>query len=325
MSERKDPPTAGVSTKLGYGSVWASPAEWARRQEPESCPICQSGGPREVLADLSHTWVTGAPEAPVRGYLCVWSKRHVTEPFQLALGAEQTGFFQEAMAVAEALYTELQPIKLNYEIHGNTLPHLHLHLFPRFRDDAFVGRPINGGEIHYHHGEAELERLRRVAQSATRAGFAAQGEGFVVPAQVPCPYCENFEGRFAWHGAPAKVAEDELTYSFLAPAPLGGMPGHTLVIPKRHVETIFELMLEEEAALAHAVGKAARVLRTALDPDGVLIQQNNGVAAFQTVPHVHFHVIPKRPGAFPPVVQPTIVPAGERAQLAARLTALWYE
>lgn len=142
MSEREGPPDRDVSTGGGYGSAWASPSEWARRQTPEGCPICQSGGPWGVLAELSHTWVTGAAEAPVRGYLCVWSKRHVTEPFQLALGGEQTGFFQEAMAVAEALYTEFQPTKLNYEIHGNTLPHLHLHLFPRYPDDAF-GRPAH--------------------------------------------------------------------------------------------------------------------------------------------------------------------------------------
>lgn len=165
-----------------------------------------------------------------------------------------------------------------------------------------------------------------MAQSATRVGFPAEGAGFVVPERLPCPYCENFAGRHSQvSGPPAVIAEDELTYSFLAPAPLGGMPGHTLVIPKRHVETIFELTFEEEAALAHAVAKTARMLRAALDPDGVLIQQNNGVAAFQTVPHVHFHVIPKRPGPFPPPEQPSILPAAERAQLAATLAAVWDE
>jgi histidine triad (HIT) family protein len=258
----------------------------------------------------------------VRGYLCLWSKRHVTEPFELARG-EQIGFLQEAMAVAEALRSEFQPIKVNYEIHGNTLPHLHLHLFPRYPDDHFVGRPINGGEIHYHHDEAELARLRRVARSATTAGFGVERADLVVPERVPCPYCENLEGRYAWHGPPARVADDELTYSFLAPAPLGGMPGHILVIPKRHVETIFELSFEEESALAHAVARGARVLRAALAPEGVLIQQHSGIAAFQTVPHAHFHVIPKRPGPFPPLEQPAIVPVEERVQLADRLAALW--
>lgn len=51
----------------------------------------------------------------------------------------------------------------------------------------------------------------------------------------------------------------------------------------------------------HGVARAARMLRAALDPDGLLIQQDNGIAAFQTVPHVHFHVIPKRADVpFPP-------------------------
>ncbi|MBA3308560.1 MAG: HIT domain-containing protein, partial [Nocardioidaceae bacterium] len=88
------------------------------------------------------------------------------------------------------------------------------------------------------------------------------------------------------------VADDALTCVFLAPASLGGMEGHTLVVNRRHVETIFDLSREEEAALAHAVARAARAVRRAFEPDGILVEQRNGVAAGQTVPHVHAHVIP---------------------------------
>jgi histidine triad (HIT) family protein len=119
----------------------------------------------------------------------------------------------------------------------------------------------------------------------------------IVPDRRPCPYCENYDGRYAWHGPPATIFEDDAVVVFLAPAALGGMPGHTLVTTRRHVETIFDLTPDEEAMLAHGVARAARMVRAALDPDGLLIQQNNGVAAFQTVPHVHFHVIPKRADA----------------------------
>ncbi len=118
----------------------------------------------------------------------------------------------------------------------------------------------------------------------------------IIPERDPCPYCENFAGRYAWHGPSTVVAEDDTIFVFLAPASLGGMEGHTLVTTRRHVETIFDLTPEDEVAIGRAVARAARAVRSAFDPDGVLIQQHNGVAAFQTVPHVHVHVIPKRHG-----------------------------
>ena len=145
-----------------------------------------------------------------------------------------------------------------------------------------------------------------------------------VPDRVPCPYCENLAGRHPWHGSPAVVFEDEELYVFLAPAPLGGMPGHTLVCPKRHVETIFDLTDAEAALLGAAVARAARMVRNALAPAGVLVQQHNGVAAFQTVPHLHFHVIPKvEDSPFPPTEWQDVMPAEERAELAAALSSHW--
>jgi histidine triad (HIT) family protein len=146
----------------------------------------------------------------------------------------------------------------------------------------------------------------------------------VIPEREPCPYCENFAGRYAWHGPPAVVAEDETTYVFLAPAALGGMEGHTLVTTRRHVATIFDLTPEEEVAVGHAVARAARAVHSAFDPDGILIQQHNGVAAFQTVPHFHVHVIPKRGEvSCPPVEAVPVTPAAERAEIARRLRDHW--
>lgn len=148
----------------------------------------------------------------------------------------------------------------------------------------------------------------------------------VVPKQSPCSYCENFAGRDPWHGPPAVVVEDETTCVFLAPASLGGMEGHTLVVPRRHVETLLDLTHDEESALMHLVARTARAVVAAFDPDGVLIQQKNGVAADQTVPHVHFHVIPRREGtAFPPEQWVENTPAEERAVLARRLRQSWEE
>ena len=102
------------------------------------------------------------------------------------------------------------------------------------------------------------------------------------------------------------------------------MEGHTLVTTRRHVETIFDLTLDEEVAIGHAVARAARAVRSAFDPDGVLIQQHNGIAAFQTVPHFHVHVIPKRGKApFPPIEEVPITSWDERVEIAQRLREHW--
>ena len=147
--------------------------------------------------------------------------------------------------------------------------------------------------------------------------------GFTVRRRDPCPFCQNIAGiasRTA--GMPSVVAEDELTFTFVNPTPLGGMDGHVLVVPRRHVETIFDLAPDEEAAIAMAVGRVARAMRTAIDPDGVLVVQRNGVAAQQDVPHVHFHVIPRDGDApFPPDHWVERTPIDLRDEIAAKLRA----
>jgi histidine triad (HIT) family protein len=102
------------------------------------------------------------------------------------------------------------------------------------------------------------------------------------------------------------------------------MPGHTLVVPKRHVETILDLTVEDEARLAHTTAHAARVLTRELQPDGILVVQRNGLAAEQTVNHVHVHVVPRRAGfAWPPTEWIEVTPLEERQELAAQLSAAW--
>ncbi len=74
------------------------------------------------------------------------------------------------MLVARVLTAELRPLKMNYEIHGNTIPHLHLHLYPRSQDDPFVGKPIDGSAQLVERSEDDLARLR----DALARGAAAQ-------------------------------------------------------------------------------------------------------------------------------------------------------
>jgi histidine triad (HIT) family protein len=163
------------------------------------------------------------------------------------------------------------------------------------------------------------EKLRLISLDGNRGSEGA----FEVPARDPCPYCENYAGRHGPHGPPAVVAEDEIISVFLAPAALGGMPGHVLVATRRHVETIFDLIPAEETAMGRAIAAAARAVRAAFDPAGVLVQQHNGIAAFQTVPHVHFHVVPKSPGPFPPAEPAQVIPFEVRARQADEIRQHW--
>ena len=72
--------------------------------------------------------------------------------------------------------------------------------------------------------------------------------------------------------------------------------GHTLVVPKRHVASLFDLAEEEQAALWRLVAQVRGKLASELQPDGFNFGVNDGPAAGQTVMHAHVHVIPRRTG-----------------------------
>jgi diadenosine tetraphosphate (Ap4A) HIT family hydrolase len=73
-------------------------------------------------------------------------------------------------------------------------------------------------------------------------------------------------------------------------------PGHTLVIPKRHVSSFFDLGTEERQALMALLESAKHALDTEYRPAAYNIGVNDGPAAGQSVPHVHIHLIPRYEG-----------------------------
>ena len=114
-------------------------------------PICAPGWSARALIELDASYVVSESGPSILpGYTVVFAKRHVREPFELG-SQDGTAWWFDCMLVARALDAVFQPAKLNYEIHGNTIEHLHLHLFPRFKDDAFVGRAIEPHEAKRHH------------------------------------------------------------------------------------------------------------------------------------------------------------------------------
>ena len=77
-------------------------------------------------------------------------------------------FWQEAMTAARAVASVVNPVKMNYEIHGNTVPHLHLHLFPRQANDPFIGGPIDPNRASFERSELDLQCLRVAVVEAIR-------------------------------------------------------------------------------------------------------------------------------------------------------------
>ena len=72
-----------------------------------------------------------------------------------------------------------------------------------------------------------------------------------------------------------------------------------LVVPKRHVASLFDLPDEEQAAIWKLVAQVRGKLASELQPDGFNVGVNDGPAAGQTVPHAHVHIIPRRAGDVP--------------------------
>jgi histidine triad (HIT) family protein len=91
-----------------------------------------------------------------------------------------------------------------------------------------------------------------------------------------------------------RVYEDAQTLAFMDVMPQ--TEGHVLVISREPAETIFELSPEGAAACMRTTQRVAAAVKRAFDLPGIMIAQINGSAAGQTVPHVHFHIIPRRHG-----------------------------
>ncbi|MCT4596638.1 MAG: HIT family protein [Vallitalea sp.] len=75
--------------------------------------------------------------------------------------------------------------------------------------------------------------------------------------------------------------------------PFPASKGHTLIIPKEHIENIYELDTESASRLFALATHIAKVLKNTYDCDGLNVLQNNGAAAGQTVFHYHMHLIPR--------------------------------
>ena len=103
-----------------------------------------------------------------------------------------------------------------------------------------------------------------------------------------CTFCDIVAGEAEAH----VVHEDGRTVAFLDHRPL--FPGHTLVVPREHVETLPDLAPSDLGAFFAVVQRIARVMPEALEAEGTFVANNNRVS--QSVAHLHLHVVPRSRG-----------------------------
>ena len=107
-----------------------------------------------------------------------------------------------------------------------------------------------------------------------------------MSATNPCPFCTLPETRVIDSSQQGLVIRDGFPIS----------PGHTLIIPRRHTGSFFNLDADERTDLLGLLDSARAVLKHEFSPDGYNIGINDGAAAGQTVPHLHIHLIPRYNG-----------------------------
>ena len=132
-----------------HKSNWRDPEKWQALVSGEACPICVSGKPYGIVAELEATHLTTDEGVPFRGYCCLVLKRHAVELHDLG-DQEAASLMDDMRRVSRALQTATGCAKINVDIHGNTLPHLHVHFFARY-----VGDPYEDGPIDFRRAQGE--------------------------------------------------------------------------------------------------------------------------------------------------------------------------
>lgn len=107
---------------------------------------------------------------------------------------------------------------------------------------------------------------------------------------MTCPFCRIAQGELSAH----ILYADDAVLAFLDAAPMA--PGHTLVVPRAHVERFIELPEELAGRLFAAAVRVGRALQEALEAPGFTVGLNDGRVAGQGVPHVHLHLVPRFAG-----------------------------
>jgi diadenosine tetraphosphate (Ap4A) HIT family hydrolase len=151
---------------------WMPQGKWEALVRGDGCPLCatvKSTQPFDefgyIVADLSFGRLRLCANQYIKGYCVLIAHKHVREPYELPQD-EQAMFFDDMMRAGLALENVYKSIKMNFQILGNAVPHLHCHIEPRYFDDGAPNRPI-----YSHEGNVTLkpEEYARQAEKIRHA------------------------------------------------------------------------------------------------------------------------------------------------------------
>jgi diadenosine tetraphosphate (Ap4A) HIT family hydrolase len=150
-----------ASTQL---QQWMPREQWDALVRGENCPLCAEAASTNpinehgyTVADLTFSRLRLASNQSVPGYCILICKTHVREPYELTV-QHRSAFFEDMMRAGSALEKVLDAIKMNFEILGNAVPHLHCHIKPRYYGDRAPSRPIHVEEQEVFLSPEEAEK-----------------------------------------------------------------------------------------------------------------------------------------------------------------------
>lgn len=148
-------------------------SDWEARLAGRGCVLCASLGAGDSdyhvhVADAAYSELRLERRTRIKGYcVVIWRHGHVAEPTDLDTD-RACGYWTEVLAASRAIFEVFSPLKVNYLTLGNTVPHLHTHLVPRYRDDPAPGAPLQWEQIVHDEPRADMElheearQLRRI-------------------------------------------------------------------------------------------------------------------------------------------------------------------
>ena len=129
--------------------AWAPLEEWDALVRGDGCPLCGAVASDAVADDYGHTVadlrlsrLRLASNQSSPGYCVLICGRHVCEPHELTAD-ERERFFADLCDAGRAIATVFGAFKMNYQLLGNLVPHLHAHITPRYHGDPVPGGPIS--------------------------------------------------------------------------------------------------------------------------------------------------------------------------------------
>ena len=113
---------------------------FTQRKAGIGCPMCPDSSGADVVEELTSGRVHLQNDAEYRGYCILIFRRHAVELYELS-EQERTDWIEDIARVEKAIAEVCAPAKLNVSMLGNQVPHLHVHIMPRYEGDAEWGHP----------------------------------------------------------------------------------------------------------------------------------------------------------------------------------------